>query len=188
MTVLALLMLLVYGYWYLTNDGRIRDLAQGYLAEFTGGKVNIKKAHFSLFGGVELARVSVDIPDDRSEGHFFAARTVILKHHPWALFLTGQLHPTEIICIEPTVKVEMDLQTNTFNFAKLLKLAQHPRAGGEQGGYWQLPPIHVRRGLLRMVDIEDNLPYAKNPVPLEIPVNTSTYGNKLPSNFKFGIF
>ena len=167
-TVLALLMLLVYGYWYLTNDGRIRDLARGYLAEFTGGKVDIKKAHFSLFGGVELARVSVDIPDDRSEGHFFAARTVILKHHPWALFLTGQLHPTEIICIEPTVKVEMDLQTNTFNFAKLLKLAQHPRAGGEQGGYWQLPPIHVRRGLLRMVDIEDNLPYAKNPVPLEM--------------------
>jgi len=28
----------------------------------------------------------------------------------------------------------------------------------------------------------------ENPVPLEIPVNTSTYGNKLPSNFKFGIF
>jgi len=25
-------------------------------------------------------------------------------------------------------------------------------------------------------------------VPLPIPVTTSTYGNKLPSNFKFGIF
>jgi hypothetical protein len=29
---------------------------------------------------------------------------------------------------------------------------------------------------------------SENPVPLEIPVNTSTHGNKLPSNFKFGIF
>ena len=29
---------------------------------------------------------------------------------------------------------------------------------------------------------------SENPVPLEIPVNTSTYGNKIPSNFKFGIF
>lgn len=29
---------------------------------------------------------------------------------------------------------------------------------------------------------------AENPVPLEIPVSTSTYGNKIPSNFKFGIF
>mgnify|MGYP003331660579 CR=1 FL=1 len=28
----------------------------------------------------------------------------------------------------------------------------------------------------------------ENPVPLEIPVSTSTYGNKIPSNFKFGIF
>lgn len=29
---------------------------------------------------------------------------------------------------------------------------------------------------------------SENPVPLEIPVSTSTYGNKIPSNFKFGIF
>lgn len=27
-----------------------------------------------------------------------------------------------------------------------------------------------------------------NPVPLETPSSTSTYGNKIPSNFKFGIF
>jgi Family of unknown function (DUF5761) len=29
---------------------------------------------------------------------------------------------------------------------------------------------------------------SENPVPLEIPLSTSTYGNKIPSNFKFGIF
>jgi hypothetical protein len=29
---------------------------------------------------------------------------------------------------------------------------------------------------------------SENPVPLPIPVTTSTYGNKIPSNFKFGIF
>jgi hypothetical protein len=29
---------------------------------------------------------------------------------------------------------------------------------------------------------------AENPVPIDIPVTTSTYGNKIPSNFKFGIF
>jgi len=29
---------------------------------------------------------------------------------------------------------------------------------------------------------------AENPVPIDIPVKTSTYGNKIPSNFKFGIF
>jgi hypothetical protein len=29
---------------------------------------------------------------------------------------------------------------------------------------------------------------SENPVPLEIPISTSTYGNKIPSNFKFGIF
>jgi hypothetical protein len=29
---------------------------------------------------------------------------------------------------------------------------------------------------------------SENPVPLETPVSTSTYGKKIPSNFKFGIF
>ena len=29
---------------------------------------------------------------------------------------------------------------------------------------------------------------SENPVPLENPSSTSTYGNKIPSNFKFGIF
>jgi Family of unknown function (DUF5761) len=29
---------------------------------------------------------------------------------------------------------------------------------------------------------------SENPVPLEVPASTSTYGNKIPSNFKFGIF
>lgn len=29
---------------------------------------------------------------------------------------------------------------------------------------------------------------SSNPVPMAAPTNTSTYGNKLPTNFKFGIF
>jgi hypothetical protein len=29
---------------------------------------------------------------------------------------------------------------------------------------------------------------SSNPVPMAAPVSTSTYGNKIPSNFKFGIY
>jgi len=29
---------------------------------------------------------------------------------------------------------------------------------------------------------------SSNPVPMSAPVSTSTYGNKIPSNFKFGIY
>jgi hypothetical protein len=29
---------------------------------------------------------------------------------------------------------------------------------------------------------------SENPVPIDMPIKTSTYGNKIPSNFKFGIF
>ena len=44
----------------------------------------------------------------------------------------------------------------------------------------------ISTGMLQqLVYIRD---ISENPVPLEIPVSTSTYGNKIPSNFKFGIF
>jgi hypothetical protein len=29
---------------------------------------------------------------------------------------------------------------------------------------------------------------SENPVPIDMPIKTSTYGNKMPSNYKFGIF
>lgn len=44
----------------------------------------------------------------------------------------------------------------------------------------------VKTGLLQqLVYLRD---ISSNPVPLETPISTSTYGNKIPSNFKFGIF
>jgi hypothetical protein len=43
----------------------------------------------------------------------------------------------------------------------------------------------ISTGLLQQIVYLRDI--SRNPVPLETPVSTSTYGNKIPSNFKFGI-
>lgn len=43
----------------------------------------------------------------------------------------------------------------------------------------------ISTGLLQQIVYMRDI--SRNAVPLEVPVSTSTYGNKIPSNFKFGI-
>lgn len=43
----------------------------------------------------------------------------------------------------------------------------------------------ISTGLLQQIVYLRDI--SRNPVPLETPASTSTYGNKIPSNFKFGI-
>jgi hypothetical protein len=42
----------------------------------------------------------------------------------------------------------------------------------------------VMTGVLQQISYLQDI--STNPIPLEIPINTSTYGNKLPENFKYG--
>ncbi|MDY6914531.1 MAG: AsmA-like C-terminal region-containing protein [Planctomycetota bacterium] len=175
--MLALLVVLVYGYWYLTNDRRIRDQAEGYLRNLTGGQVRIRKVDFSLFGGIELTDVVVRIPQDDSPRPFFHARTVFLWHQPWGLFFKGRLQPTKIICEAPTVTLEHDTQTGRYNAERLFALARRHRApSGILGD--QLPPIRVLRGRLCVVDLEAGMRYPRRPVPLHmsmVPVSFTDY-------------
>jgi len=69
--VLALLIGLVYGYWYLTNDRRIRAEAQQYLHELTGAEVRVDRARFSLFGGIRLHGVRLVAPATRRRSRSF---------------------------------------------------------------------------------------------------------------------
>ena len=151
---LALLVTCVYGYWSLTNDWQIRKQAEGYLRDLTGGDVKIGRGSFRLFGGVVLEDVRLYIPDEVSKQPFFRAKTVLLRHSPLSLLVQRRLQPTEVICIEPTVTLEMDPNTKTTNIEAMLALARGRRGSGAGGGT-VLPPIRVRQGRLRVVD-KDN--------------------------------
>lgn len=155
MIILALVLMLTYGYWYLTNDNRIRRQAEQYIQQLTGGKVKIHRASFRFFEGIELSRVRLYLPKGDSPDPFFTAREVILRHRPWSLF-RGQLEPTEIVCLDPVLTLERDMATGEVNAQQLLPIlgtssvAQGP-------GPAQLPSVTFRRCTFRIVKVDGSM-------------------------------
>ncbi|MFP3937270.1 MAG: hypothetical protein ACLFVW_02930, partial [Phycisphaerae bacterium] len=151
--ILAVLLLVVYTYWYATNDRRVRKLATEYLSEVTGGVVRVERASFSLFGPVELRGVSVQVPGAEAPEPFFRASTVLLRHRPWGLFVDGQLEPTEIVCMSPVVNLEHDVRTDSYNASRLFAAARRPsRPAGSS-----LTGVRIRDGRLRVVEKDGRL-------------------------------
>ena len=175
--LLALLLATAGGYWHLTNGRRIREQAEAYLGRLTGGDVRISQADFSLFGGVKLENVRLRIPGQGGKPPFFRARNVVLRHRPWSLFATGQLHPTEIACGAPEVIAEYDVDADTWNFMELVALARESRADPLGGRKLLLPRIRAH-GMLRVVEVEGSMRSDRQPVPLTVlmtPTGESSY-------------
>jgi hypothetical protein len=152
-TTLALVLGLIYVYWYLTNEGRIRRQAEQYLRDLTRGIVKIESASFSLFGNVELRGVSVYLPSDEFPGPSLTARAAVLPHRPWSLFVTGRLHPAEVICMNPVVNYVYYGEGEPTNIRRwLMYLADTRRdaARGEEARAFIRPPIRFRQGELRV--------------------------------------
>lgn len=156
MLLLVALLGLIYGYWHLTNDRRVRQQAEAYLHDLTGGPVRVGHARFSLFGGIELQNVRLFVPGDDSPEPYLSAPKVILRHYPWGLFLTGSLQPTELIVPGATITLEYKIQDPatgdyTMPLQKMFMMAQGPSSAGGQGGGGALPLVVFRGCRLRAV-------------------------------------
>ena len=189
--MLALILAMGYGYWYMTNDTRIRGQAEKYLSMLTGGRVRVHDARFRLFGGVELEGVSVRIRGERHTEPFFTAKAVVLRHRPWALFVQRRLQPTEIVCIDAEVNANYNSKTNEWNFMKLLPAS---RREGSQGGFepMDMPTIRVPDGVLRVFEVTDGSqvrPREVEAVPLNLSMlpKKPTGDNRFPSEYQIVI-
>ncbi|MHC4294919.1 MAG: AsmA family protein, partial [Planctomycetota bacterium] len=163
--VLALLTVSVYGYWYQTNDRRIRRKTEHYLRDLTGGRVKIRKASFSFFGGIELDGVRVYVPGEPGSDPVFEAHKVIMRHRPWGLLVAGQLKPIEIVCIEPVVRLEYDVQSGSYRIWELLALARQREWASNLK--ISLPPLRVRDGRLVVVDVDGELSEKVGEIPID---------------------
>jgi hypothetical protein len=166
--LLALLVVAAWVYWSLTNDDRVRRQARSYLRWLCGGKVEIGRGHFSLLQGIELSDVRIHVPGSLSPEPFLRAKKVILRHGPWRMFVTGKLQPTEVVCLEPVVTLEYDVQANRYNFQAFFT---GPGSAARWGGAWppfRLPFIRVRQGSLRWVDVDDRLRMPFEPLPVAL--------------------
>ncbi len=144
-----LLVVLAYGYHYVTDGNRVRKLAKQYLTELTGGSVSIRSAEFNLFGDIKLNGVTVSLPSDNPKHPFFQARTVSLEHKPWSLIATGQVHPTRIVCDEPEVQIDHDAVNNFYPAQKYFESVRGTGEAPTSSEPVELPTISVRKGTLR---------------------------------------
>lgn len=167
LVLLAVLTLLVYGYWYVTNDRHIRELAQDYLSQASGGQVRIRRAHFSFFGGAELTGVRMYGAGGGSPEPIFQADKVVLRHRPWSLFIHGRLEPSEIICVRPIVTFEQNVSSEGSG-GDLLAIARTRTPDRSAAWMRALPPIRLRNGVLRVVDVEDGVRQQASEVPINI--------------------
>ncbi len=166
--VLALLVTLVYGYWYLTNNERVRHQAESYLRRVTGVHVTVHDAKFRLFGGIVLKGVRLYVPGDSPDQPFLVAPRIVLRHNPAAL-LGGQLRPTDILFIGPQVTLEHDTASGVTNAQRLLDLIRRQQASSSQQAVpAHLPSIRVRNGRLRIIRRDGQLRHFVREAPLNL--------------------
>ncbi len=164
--VLALLVTAVYGYWYATNERRVRRLAQEYL-ESLGATAEIESAKFRLFGGVELRGVKVYLP--QWESPLLSASLVTLRHRPRGLFFEARLDVTQIVCLDAVVNIEKDLDTERYNVFDLLgdsPMPEAPRSPAEGG--LSLPEISVREAIVQFNDVSDQFVIRRNRMKINV--------------------
>ncbi len=120
--LLAVLGVVIGGYAYLTDPDRVRLMAENYLSERIGGRVEIGKATLSIFQGLRVddVRVSVDPGADRPDSLLFSAQSLVLNYDPRKL-IAGKLDATEIIAQKPHVFLTLSrsVHGDSWNYERL---------------------------------------------------------------------
>jgi hypothetical protein len=145
LVLLAIVLALFYGYWYMTNEARIRRLAEQALRDFSNGAaVSIDSARYGMFSPVQLQGVVIRGQtggEDDAHGPPIQARSIRLWHNPWKLMSTGQLYPTEIVCTGAELRLVWQ-DSKVVNFAFFAAPRDMPSP--EEGPALDMPQPTIR--------------------------------------------
>lgn len=99
--LLSLLLAIIFGYWILTDSGRVKALAESTLSRIVGGPVVVGDANLSIFQGLRLENVTVYTkPSKSADSMLFSAKTLWVRYDP-RVMIRGKLEVTQILAIEP---------------------------------------------------------------------------------------
>jgi hypothetical protein len=140
LTMIGLLLVLctaIGGYWFFTDSQRVRAMAQESLSRLLGGRVIVGGATLSIFQGLRLDDVRVYVDESRDEDSLlFTAQALLVRADPKAL-LDGRLEPTQIVAIEPHVRLTEYLSSGNWNHQRLRR---RPTTRPGENPSMQLPP------------------------------------------------
>jgi len=148
--IISLVLWLIIGaYVYLTNESRVRAMAQSQLSRLCGGRVEIGHARLSLFEGLRLDHVQLTVPaGDGPQSMLLEAGSVVAQCHLSDL-LTGRFSAAQIIVTDPHIRLAQDMDSGHWNYQLLTKSNVK---GGPAALPTELPEILLRH--LRVDEIE----------------------------------
>jgi hypothetical protein len=158
--VFLLLCTIIFGYTYLTDSRRVRDMAGSYLSDLLGGDVKIGNASLTIFEGLRLDDVTLRIDQsNRPESIIFHASTFWIRYNPYEL-LAGRLAATQIIAIEPKVMLVEDPAAQQWNYQRLWNahLAAHKANPNKSGSPMALPQIILRDAQVDYIQMVGGVP------------------------------
>ena len=160
----GLLVSLAYAYWHQTNEARMQQKVEAYLARLTGGKAKVERAQFKLFSGIRVEGLRLFVGGN-TDVPFFKG-DVVLHHRPWGL-LAGRLEPTEIVCVGPVVTLVRDHGNGRWNAQTIF-----PVGGSAElvGPGTPLPTVRLRSGQLQIVELlkDGKLEYPRAPLSVAL--------------------
>ncbi len=161
------------GYLYLTRDERVRQQAEQFLHEFTGGEVAIRSASFTLFAGIEVIGLEVRVPASAEfleeqaspeERTIFAARRVHLVHTPWSL-LRGRLKVEQIEADSPVLTMVRRVSGERYSYNWQQLIARHQAT--DQHEWPALPLVRISDAEVQTITIGGDPTKRPKPIVLD---------------------
>src|SRR5438552_3083732 len=114
----ALLCSIIGGYLFITDARRVKAMAENELSKLVGGPVTVGRAKLSLFEGLRLEFVNVYVDNkEQPDSLLFSANQFLVNYDARAL-LTGRLRLTQIVAVDPHVKLTENLDTGKWNYQR----------------------------------------------------------------------
>jgi hypothetical protein len=108
------------GYAYLTNSGRVRQMAENYLSQVLGGDVQVRRATLSIFQGLRIDDVRVRLAGEPVDAPpIFSADTFVVRYSLRKL-LTGKIEATQIIAKRPHVQLTQDVDSLVRSYRRMV--------------------------------------------------------------------
>jgi hypothetical protein len=138
--VLLLLSGVIGGYAYVTNSDRVREMAETYLSQVLGGRVEVRRATLSIFEGLRLDDVKVHLSPTHGVGGaktltpppppIFSADTFVVRYSLRKL-LAGQIEATQIIARRPHVQLTQDIESLILSYRNVIRESSQQQSGSE---------------------------------------------------------
>ena len=157
LTLFLLLCSTIFGYLHFTDSTRVRGMAQSYLTDILGGRIEIGAATLSIFEGLRLDDVRVYVDDaghESVDAVLFSADTFLIKYDPRVL-VTGRLEAEQIIAIDPHVRITENVDAGRWNYQRMVRERPPTTAPSGPSRPMTLPEVMLRNAQVDYAEIRN---------------------------------